>query len=261
MPVNSDRRKELIQLVPDSAVISREWLMAKGLTRHAIDNLTKSGVLKSLAYGVYVREGGVPTWGDVVHFFQRIQKLDLTIGGVTALELQGLAHYIPVSGKKTIRLYGTDKLPNWANTIIEGVQFSKHAITELIGHSQTPEDAGMMMSYTKIYNWRDAKEGLRISTTERAILEVLTEVPRMTSFEHAAELIQGLTTLSPRRMQNLLVTCENFKIRRLFFYLAEKNNFSWLSKLDKAKIDMGKGKRVIEKNGTLDHQYLITVPK
>ena len=261
MPLNSDRRRDLIQFMPESAIVNREWLSRKGLSRHAVDNLAKSGVLHSLAHGVYVREGGLPSWGDIVYYLQWVLRSDLTVGSLTALELQGQGHYLPVSGKTTVRLYGNDKLPSWINNLVPGVQFLRFPLSQLTGRPHTLADQELMLTATRLYSWRDTREGLRMATAERAIFEVLTEVPRSISFEHAEALMQGLTTLSPRRMQQLLTACQNIKVNRLFYFLAEKNNFSWLSKIDRSAIDFGSGKRVVEKNGSLDPNYLITVPK
>ena len=35
----------------------------------------------------------------------------------------------------------------------------------------------------------------------------------------------------------------------------------WLDRIDRAKIDLGKGKRMIAKGGKLDPKYQITVPE
>jgi hypothetical protein len=49
-------------------------------------------------------------------------------------------------------------------------------------------------------------------------------------------------------------------VKRLFFWLAQRQSYSWFKKLDRSKYDLGSGKRVIAKGGKLDKDYLITVP-
>ncbi|TKV69604.1 hypothetical protein FDP08_03675 [Marinobacter panjinensis] len=44
---------------------------------------------------------------------------------------------------------------------------------------------------------------------EKALLEVLTEVPSAVSFEHADALMQGLSNLSPKKVDALLGACRN----------------------------------------------------
>ena len=40
---------------------------------------------------------------------------DLVVGGATALEEQGRAPELPLSGRRSIQLRGLDPLPRWAN--------------------------------------------------------------------------------------------------------------------------------------------------
>src|SRR3546814_2844222 len=49
------------------------------------------------------------------------------------------------------------------------------------------------------------RQYLRVSGMERAILETLEEIPRTVSFEHGAELFEGLTTLRPKLAQALQI--------------------------------------------------------
>jgi len=96
---------------------------------------------------------------------------------------------------------------------------------------------------------------------ERAVLELLQDVPSGVSFEHAEQLMQGLATLSPRRLESLLRATRSVKAKRLFFWLAERQNHAWIKKLDAGAFDLGSGKRVLVKGGKLDKKYRITVPE
>jgi hypothetical protein len=147
------------------------------------------------------------------------------------------------------------------NAIADNARFQRHSLGDLLGQTATKDLTEQLNQYTKIFNWKDTKEGLRISTPERAILEVLNDVPGKISFEHADELMQGLNTLSPRSLQKLLEICDNVKVRRLFFWYAERQNHSWLVKINKDNINLGSGNRVIVKGGRLNKKYKITVPE
>jgi hypothetical protein len=70
-----------------------------------------------------------------------------------------------------------------------------------------------------------------------------------------------MTSLSPKKLNNLLSQCKNIKVKRLFLWLAENHNYAWFKKLEVEKLDLGSGKRVIAEDGKLDKKYLITVPK
>lgn len=249
---------------------TRRWLTSQGLTRHAVDNLVKADQLNPLANGVYVRPGTSLTWQAVVCSLQHLPATGLTVGGLTALDLQGLAHYVSDSPTKTVHLYGVEDLPTWVNGILPNVQFVRHNTNELRGRSlvnheysvrnQTLHNRDPLQGFTESLTWREDVWPLTASSPERAILEVLMDVPKTVSFEHADQLMQGLTSLSPRRLQSLLELCRNIKVRRLFLWLAERHKYPWLAKLDTKKIDLGSGKRLLAENGKLDPKFLITVP-
>ena len=75
------------------------------------------------------------------------------------------------------------------------------------------------------------------------------------------KLFEGLANLSPRKVENLLARCRNVKVKRLFFYFADRHKHAWLKRIDRTMINLGKGKRLLVRGGKLDTTYLITVPE
>ncbi len=73
--------------------------------------------------------------------------------------------------------------------------------------------------------------------------------------------MEGLANLSPRRMQNLLEEATSIKVKRVFFFFADRHHHRWLNRIDREKIDLGRGKRMLVKGGKLDPKYEITVPE
>jgi hypothetical protein len=73
-------------------------------------------------------------------------------------------------------------------------------------------------------------------------------------------LFRGLNNLRPTRLQKLLADCASVKVKRLFFYFADRHEHAWLKRLDKDAINLGSGKRMLAKHGVLDRAYQITVP-
>lgn len=98
------------------------------------------------------------------------------------------------------------------------------------------------------------------STPERAFLELLNEIPDRETFHNADMVMEGLSTLSPIKLQSLLADCRNVKVKRLFFFFAERHQHAWLKRIDRKAIDFGRGKRMIAKGGRYDPDHLITVP-
>jgi len=262
MPLNSERRNSLPLFLPEGMITSRHWLIGKKLGRHAIDNLVKSGQLKVLGKGVYRRPSQELSWQGVVCSLQTMFELDVVAGGLTALELQGFGHHMPMMPKIQIHLYATQPLPIWLNGLLNDVVFIFHTNTALLGKIQKKSSGTNALGiYTTAYTWREGMRPLLLSAPERAILEVLAGVPEYTSFEHAVQLMQGMTSLSPRRLQELLEKCHNIKVRRLFFWLADRQNYPWLQKLERDKINLGSGNRMLLKGGRLNRKYKITVPE
>jgi hypothetical protein len=62
-------------------------------------------------------------------------------------------------------------------------------------------------------------------------------------------------------LQKLLEDCKSVKVKRLFFFFADRHNHAWLKRLDRSRIDLGKGKRMLVRGGKLDPTYEITVPE
>lgn len=258
MASNPERRKMLEQLLPEGVLVTRQWLMEQaGLTKHAIDNLVKSEQLKLLQKGIYARGSVRLSWQSVVHTLQSIMKTDFIVGGLTALELKGFSHYLPASKKEIIQVYGNDKLPTWVNEVSENAVFIRHSRKELF-EEMTPAIAD---DYTATVMWKEEMAALKISCPEKACLEILNEVPEKVSFEHAGQLIQGMTSLSPRTLQKLLEQCTNVKVKRLFLWFGSQHKYAWYSKLKQESISLGSGNRMIVKGGELDKTYKITVPK
>jgi hypothetical protein len=92
------------------------------------------------------------------------------------------------------------------------------------------------------------------------MFETLFLTPRYTTFENAAYFMEGLSTLRPDLVTELLKACQSIKVKRSFLYLAEQGNHSWFQRLNLSKVDLGKGKRVVVPGGKFDRKYQITVP-
>jgi hypothetical protein len=51
------------------------------------------------------------------------------------------------------------------------------------------------------------------------------------------------------------------KVKRLFFYFADRHRHAWVKHLDAGAIDFGTGKRMLVPGGKLDPTPQITVPE
>jgi hypothetical protein len=78
-----------------------------------------------------------------------------------------------------------------------------------------------------------------VSEPERALLEMLDDIPHRQSRDEATKIMEPLYTLRPEVLQGLLEACTRIKVKRLFFALAEEQNLPVLQKLDLSRIDFG----------------------
>jgi hypothetical protein len=206
----------------------------------------------------------------VVVALQTLLHHDLAVGGRTALELHGYAHYVR---RKTtaVHLYGPQKPPTWLPELLSDVQFIYHNDAKLFRKQRVSTAPHSLEADAKpararpesilVQPWGQWNWPLMLSSPERAVLELLDELPEHETFHDVDVLMEGLSTLSPIRLQKLLVDCKSVKVKRLFFYFADRHQHAWLKRLDRGAIDLGKGKRMIVKDGRFDAAHMITVPR
>lgn len=253
---NPEAHKILKQRLPPGMVATKRWLQEQGFSVPYIDNSVRRRALVAVAPGVYYREDVALTWHGAVASLQRMSECPVHVGGLTALELSGISHYINKSDKPHIALYSPEKLPAWVNKLHVEAVLEWHGTKRL-----WPAPLMLDQNFLRHREWSKSLPELTYSCVEKAFLEVLNETPKRVSFEHADALLQGLYNLSPRKLDALLKNCLNVKVKRLFLWLAERNQHSWFKYLTLKDYDLGTGKRVLAINGRLESKWQITVPK
>ena len=273
-----EKLNSLQRSLPEGLIVDAAWLEKNGYSRALRKKYVARGWLDQVVRGVYRRP--VPKmpvdaaqeslrWQAVVISLQKLLGRPYTVGGRTALELQGFAHYL--SGHhREIHLYGAGKPPGWLRKLHLESQFVLHNADRLFRRdarrsrgSKSGTDTGndFLQSSHISQPWGQWEWPLTLSSPERAILELLDEVPQHETFHQADILMEGLRNLSPRRLRTLLVACRSVKVKRLFLWFAERHQHSWLKKLDRKDVDLGQGKRMLVRGGRLDPTFNITVPE
>lgn len=259
--------------LPEGLVVDAAWLTKNGYSTALRSQYLRGGWLEQPVRQVYRRSRGTLSWQQVVISLQTLLlRNPLTVGGRTALELQGFAHYLS-RAETEVHLYGPKPPPTWLSKLPLKVRFLYHNDQKLFrNHPVTRGTTSLNWDVAKnqasdnnpsftVQPWGQWDWPLILSTPERAILELLDELPDRESFHQVDMLFEGLTNLRPQRLQKLLVDCKNVKVKRLFFFFADRYKHAWLKRLDKSAIDFGKGNRVLAKGGKLDRTYQITVPE
>lgn len=239
----------MLELHKPGTVVLAKWLENLGISRELQKNYKKSGWLEKLGPGAYKRPTDQVTWQGGLFAIQQQAELQLHVGALTALSLQGQSHYFRVTGEK-IFLFSAHKiiLPQWFKAYDWG-QKVQHIKTSLLA-----DDLGLTQHDEKNFS-------ITISTPERAILECLYLAPDKLDLMECYHLVEGLSNLRPKLLQELLEKCSSVKVKRLFLLMASKAQHQWLAFLDLKKIDLGKGDRSIIKGGVYNAKFQISVPK
>ncbi len=229
------------------------WLEKKGVYQQLVHEYEKYGWLTRIGQGAFIQAGDRVEWPGGLFAIQDQLKLPIHVGGKTALQLLGYGHFLPLGKGQVVTLFAVPgvKLPQW---------FKKYD-WEVKVHFKT----------TRLFSDARASLGLtekgmgtfsiRLSVPERAVMEVLHLVPKNESFEESVLLMEGLTTLRPKLVQQLLEKCNSIKVKRLFMVLAENAKHPWVKKLDLSKINFGTGSRMLVKGGHLHKKYQISIPE
>jgi hypothetical protein len=267
-----EKLNQLQQVLPEGLIVDSGWLERHGVSRQLRRKYVMNGWLQTLARGVFRRptvaaEQSVD-WQHLVISLSGLENVPVAAGGRTALQMQGYTHYVSSSGSSEAHLYSNGPLPGWVSRVPLDAKLVLHNARRLFSNRDVPAsftvgDAAQSAAQENgfAYELGDWKYPFIISLPERSILELLDEVPQRETFHQADVLMEGLRNLSPRRLQGLLKDCKSVKVKRLFFWFAERHNHPWLPKIDRSNIDLGKGKRMLVRGGKLDPKYNITVPE
>ncbi len=258
----SSKLNWLIQHTAPGNVIVQSWLTKHEVSPQLAQKYVKNGWLTKVCSGVYVRPGKPLSWHNALDCLEKQLNVPVHIAGLTSLTYQGKSHYLQLH-EKNIWLEAPPKttLPRWFKTFPEN---SFHKSIE----SQESTPNWLFVTSNKLLQ-DDPSDlidieindtQLKASRAELAAFELLNSVPLKISFEHAAEVFQGLTSLSPRKVQSILNRSKAIKTNRLFLFLANYYEHPWISRIDETQIKLGAGKRQVVAGGTFDHRYQITVP-
>ena len=257
-----ERLKPMLDALPPGYVADAAWLTARGIDRKSILQYAQRGWLEKLARGVYRRPdthrdvGGAGDWRRLVLSLQRVMDYDVHVGGRTALSLQGFDHYLSL-GAETPPVYLYGDVPSWLARLPNADRFETRTLS-LFGGSITGVD-GIDNGKQSSPSQRRLND-LMVSTPERAILELLNELPADESFHIADMMFEGLVNLRPRLLATLLKECRSVKVKRLFFVFADQHDHAWRQYLDPDDFDLGSGPRALVEGGRLHPRYDITVP-
>lgn len=237
--------------LPKGLVLTASYLHSQDFDLQLLARYKQSNWLQSIGDGAYVRHADSIDWQGALAAMQNQLKLPVHCGARTVLELQGYSHYVAFT-QSDVFLFGSpgQKLPRW----FEKSECSGNVIYKMTNLFPT----NLSESYV---NFPAKDFAIRISSLERAAMEMLYHIPAKQGFDEAMRIMESLLTLRPALVQKLLEACNSVKVKRLFLYMSCAANLPFVAKLDLKKINLGKGDRTIVKGGRLDPKYRITIPR
>jgi hypothetical protein len=265
---NNDKLKSLLESVPPGFLVDTPWLASRNIDRKLAYWYLKRGWLEPVAQGVYRRPTMLDDdkddrvgWKVAVLSIQQLMRYDIHLGGRTALDVRGFHHYLALGGEKTVYLYGDS--PTWLKRLPTNHKFVKRS-RSLFGHSLIGVDAEVNLTS------RDDTEetprpspgrwSLRASSPERAILEMLNELPKNESFHIVDKLFEGLSNLRPDLLEDLLHECTSIKVKRYFFVFVDRHKHEWSKYISTTDINLGSGPRYVFEGGRIHPKFKISVP-
>ena len=251
----TSRRRSKINLVfrkwPRGTVATQLWLNWFDVSSKLANWHVGSGWLVRFGARAFIQPGDQVDWRGGLYALQTQLGLSVHAGARTALELQGLSHFVPLGQQEKVILISDrpERPPTWFRNQPWKANLEHHCLSLF---ERIPEAASTKLDCGGFE--------IVMSSPERAMMEQMDLAMTNDDIEQAHQLMEGLTTLRPRVVQHLLVNCRSVKVKRLFLWSAETLGHAWFDRLDLAQVDLGKGKRQLYKGGRLDPKYRITVP-
>ena len=258
---SSQNLKKVLESVPAGYLVDAAWLISQGIAYETFRDYVKRGWLDRVARGVFRRptpsssaSNGLD-WKTCLLSMQHIMGHRVHVGGATALTEQGYDHYLRLGKNAPVWVYG-NPVPNWLGKLplTAPIEIRKPSLFSdpTLGLTKDAENAGVISPW----DWQ-----LVTSEPERAVLEIMDELPDHESFHTLDMVFQGLTTLRPRLLTALLNSCKKIKVKRLFFVFADRHDHAWRKRLDPEAFDLGSGDRALVKGGKIHPRYRIMVPE
>ncbi|MGO1245956.1 MAG: type IV toxin-antitoxin system AbiEi family antitoxin [Oceanisphaera sp.] len=249
----SSKLNWLITHTSPGALVIQQWLTENGVSYSLAQKYAQNGWLRKLSSGVYYRPGandGVqPSWVDAVQALDLQLHFPVHLAGLSSLTHQGLSHYLQLRKEQIwVGVKNKPSLPKWFREFLQQDWFycGNHKL-------QLIPDRDLK---TVTINGK----ALTASCPELAAYEVVDAIGKQISFEHTAELFQGLVNLSPRKVQSILERSKAIQTNRVFLFLSHYHTHQWTKHLDETSIELGSGKRQVVDKGRYDARYQITVP-
>lgn len=210
--------QHLMKDAPRGQPMDARMLQDLGVTIPLANHLVEEGWLTRLSAGAYLLLGDTPTIDGTIAFLSRRIR-GLHVGGKTALAWAGIVHNLAF--RERVVLWGGSSytFPAWVGeTILYSYQTTRLFKDEMAYDFQIrpkPNRSPLVL----------------VSSPERALLELVSEIGKGQSYEEAENLVISMRNLRPTVLHTLLSQCTRIKVLRLVSRLGQAAGYSWADEL------------------------------
>lgn len=224
------------RLAPGTPLTSED-LAALGISADLAVHYVRAGWLTRLARGLYCRPNDALALHPCLRLLER--RIDgLHVGGKSALDWYGVRQYLPQ--RPLLQLYGwaSKRLPEWFTARFPADYHRKRLFDE------QPD------ALLHVGPFEQRHEAPRVSSPERALLELLGDVSVRQPLQEARELVESTYTLRADVLRELLQRCTSVKTVRLCLQLGRDGALPWATKLDPATLPTGSKRAWVSRSAT-----------
>ena len=213
--------RRLQTTVPRGSPLDHRDLAALGVSSALAHHYENAGWLSRLGRGVFMFPNDTLREQDCLKFLAR-RLPGLHLGGKTALAWRGVRHNLPAH--EPLWLWGDAKasIPAWFRQ-----RFSARYTARNPFSSTLPTNTGLQ-------SLPETPDGVLVSVPERAVIELLSEVGIHQGIEEARNILEGVRSLRPDMLGDLLAHCRRVKVMRLCVLWAEELGLPWADAARKA---------------------------
>lgn len=223
---NRSKLNALYSQTTPGTPLTSEDLAALGISADLAVHYVRAGWLDRLARGVFSRANDtLALHPSLVLLQRRIEGLH--VGGKSALDWYGVRQYL--SQQPLLHLYGWDagRLPDWFTARFPAEYHRKRLFDE--------EPSSLL--HAGPFEQRGGTP--RVSSPERALLEVLSDVGIRQPLQEARELAESSYSLRADVLRELLKRCTRVKTVRLCLRFGRELSLPWAAKLNPAELPTG----------------------
>ncbi len=212
--MEANRIKTLQTKLPRGAPLGTATLAGLGISSALAHEYVKAGWLEKLGRGVFMFAGDELQRNETLAFLEpRIPGLH--VAAKTALAWHGFRHKVAVT--ETTILWGDRRteLPSWFQD-----RFPARYSSSRLFDDELPTGTGIALM-------PEFPNGPRVSSPERALLEMLSEVGVYQELVEARAIMENVRQLRSRQLRLLLSHCRMVKAVRLCVAWAREFDLPW----------------------------------